>query len=79
MGEMKYIIFERLDNLKFPVIFSLLLEHNFIAKQIPAKAISAGLCKIMNGKIYCYGQSISLKLHCNIVDEDIINRNLLED
>jgi len=75
---MKYIIFEAETGLRYPVIFSIIIKHSTMSNKIKDKTISAGFCKIFNGKIQCYGQSVSLNLHCNIGDADLLNIDLID-
>lgn len=75
---MKYIIFETKTGLKYIVIFSITIKHSIMSNIIKHKAISAGFCKIFNGKICCFGESTSLKLHCDVGDADLLNRDLID-
>lgn len=74
--KMKYIIFNR-SGLEVPLIFPTTVNHIEIAQRIGMvfKVVSAGQCSVGNdGKIYCWGESISLKVKSREEDTEIINR-----
>jgi len=66
---MKYVITEY----KNFAIFSKTTNHSEIGIELFGKPISAGFCHFENGKIKCYGESISLGLKSREEDSDIIN------
>jgi len=84
--ELKYVV-TRHGNF---AIFPKLTNHSDIANALWGEASGAGFCRFVNGKIECYGKSISLSttdangyktplLSNGQIDEDIINRQLFEN
>jgi hypothetical protein len=64
--EAKYICAElpaALGSCYGAVVFPAFMEHKAVARALQVEPTSAGMCrKDANGKWYCYGQSLSLKL-----------------
>lgn len=74
----KYII-GRIGGMSLtPVVFPEYLTHADIARDLRATDITgAGFVKIgADGKFYCWGESVSLKVKSHDNDSDIMNRHL---
>lgn len=74
---MKYIIF-LIDGLEYPVIFSPLVQHVYMANKIRHDEIlSAGFLKLDdNNNLYTTGRSVSLKVKSEATDLDLIKGQL---
>lgn len=59
-----------------PYIFSDLVQHQDLANVIPGRIVSAGFCRIVEGRYVCYGESVSLKLKAQEEDSEILNTYL---
>jgi hypothetical protein len=68
--EMKYIMIDEV----FPVIFSDGMKHSDFKKM--GNITSAGMVRILNDEINCFGKSVSLKLEPTKIDALII-KNML--
>lgn len=76
---MKYIIFDRGNDIKYPVIFSKTITHKEIAEKINLEIISAGFIDFEeyiadDFKLYCYGESLGL----NVKSRGKIDTKLIE-
>ena len=60
-----------------PIFFSTLINHSEMASKF-GPATSAGFCQIdnFNGKVECYGKSVSLGIESDKNDAEIIMRQL---
>lgn len=75
----KYIIFDS-NGLEIPVIFSPLISHEEI-KYGFNKPISAGFCSFsaFEGKVFCFGKSVSLKLNSRPEDSEILTKHFFSE
>ena len=67
----KYVIFSDDSG----IIFSSDQSHCNVAMTIPHKPISAGFVVEKEGKFYCYGESMTLKLKSRDCDSDFFMKN----
>lgn len=76
MNQMKYII---VDNglCEEVVIFAKTFQHVDIAGRIGGRVVSAGFVTLLDGKMECYGKSISLDIPSREkIDTKVVNRML---
>lgn len=77
---MKYIVFEDPSGLRHPILFPEIIGHDMIVRSINAAypgihPVSAGFCSANGGS---WGQSISLKLKCNPLEDEQLIRKTFE-
>jgi hypothetical protein len=73
---MKYIVFEH-QHLESFVVFPEYIPHDDFAINLRGyKPVRAGFVELSNGKVYCYGESVSLKLKSGQNDSSLLNRQL---
>lgn len=71
---MKYIIFELSNGLVSPFVFPEFVEHAYLSKFFPVKAISAGFCSPRGKNQWeCWGKSVSLGLESGPKDGEILS------
>ena len=76
--QMKYVV---VDNglYDLPVIFPETVLHNEMAFKIGGMPLRAGFVKVRDGEVICYGESISLDLKSDPVeDAKLISRFLIK-
>ena len=71
---MKYLLLERSDGTRYPVLFPEFLDHARTAGRLVDKVVDAGKCQIVvtvdnERRSHCYGESISLGLTLDKVDK----------
>lgn len=76
MKSMKYIVFDY----DFPIIFPTWQDHKDIASKFKNyKVTSAGMISIVEGKIQCYGESVSLGVKSSLFDATLIGRIIVDE
>ncbi len=74
----KYIIFDNAE-IEIPIVFPTLIQHKDMAAMVKtkypdAKPISAGFCRLVDEKLVCGGDSVSLQLKPRPEDSELLTQ-----
>ncbi len=76
---MKYIVLDNDLNV-IPIIFPDFVKHDMIHMYLGGKVISAGFIHFIQGRLECYGESISLKVKARPEeDTELVNKMIGAD